>query len=351
MIPMTSQTTEKTRPFSRLGAAVIAIVIAIFASSAVAQNPPLSLADLLIGLRSKKVTLPEKNQILTAAVTERGITFVMTPEIEKELAATGADAALIAAIRTKNQPKPVATPTPKPVATPIPTPTPPDFSYFQRRADASLGKGELDAALTDYNKAVEMKNDDPTLYVGRGRTHFSLKSYDLSVKDFDKAIELSPKTAVAFLSRGASYEKLGDVQKALTDYKKAADLDPASEAAKNEVKRLEDEIVKATAKVAPPVEVVKPEFLNLGNLSASTAERMVMPTYSAMAKQSRISGKVTVDVELDVEGNVVSAKAASGHAMLRQSAEDAAKRSKFKPALFNQQPIKAKGVITYNFTL
>jgi periplasmic protein TonB len=70
-----------------------------------------------------------------------------------------------------------------------------------------------------------------------------------------------------------------------------------------------------------------------------------------MAKQSRISGKVTVDVELDVEGNVVSAKAASGHAMLRQSAEDAAKRSKFKPALFNQQPIKAKGVITYNFTL
>ena len=37
--------------------------------------------------------------------------------------------------------------------------------------------------------------------------------------------------------------------------------------------------------------------------------------------------------------------------MLRQSAEDAAKRSKFKPTLFNGNPIKAKGTITYSFTL
>jgi hypothetical protein len=37
--------------------------------------------------------------------------------------------------------------------------------------------------------------------------------------------------------------------------------------------------------------------------------------------------------------------------MLRQSAEDAAKRSKFKPALFNGNPIKSKGSITYNFSL
>jgi len=325
--------------------------IAFFATSAVAQNPPLSLADLLIALRSKKATLPERNQILTTAVTERGVTFTTTPEIEKELTATGADPALVAAIRAKST-KPVVVP--KPVATPIPTPAPPDFSYFARRAEASAGKGELDAALTDFNKAVEMKTDDPTLYVSRGRTLYGLKSYDLSVKDFDKAIELSPKTAVAFLNRGASLEKLGEVQKALADYKKAADLDTTNETAKNEVKRIEDALTKeaaAKAAAAKPVEVVKPEFLNLGNLSASNAERMVTPTYSAIARQSRVGGKVTVDVEIDLEGNVVFAKASSGHGMLRQAAEDAAKRSKFKPALFNNQPIKARGVITYNFSL
>jgi hypothetical protein len=37
--------------------------------------------------------------------------------------------------------------------------------------------------------------------------------------------------------------------------------------------------------------------------------------------------------------------------MLRSSAEDAANKSKFKPAMFNSRPIKGKGVINYNFSL
>ena len=67
--------------------------------------------------------------------------------------------------------------------------------------------------------------------------------------------------------------------------------------------------------------------------------------------KSQCIRRAGVEVELDAEGSVTKATATSGHAMLRQSAEDAAKRSKFKPALFNGKPIKAKGVITYNFSL
>jgi TonB family protein len=149
------------------------------------------------------------------------------------------------------------------------------------------------------------------------------------------------------------------VQKALTDYKAAANLEPTSEKAKAEVKRIEDKLAKdeedriaaereAAAKAAA---AVVPEFLNLGSLSAANADRMVTPTYPAMARQSRIVGKVSVDVELDEEGNVTKADATSGHAMLRQAAEDAAKRSKFKPANYNGKPIKAKGIIVYSFSL
>jgi outer membrane biosynthesis protein TonB len=54
---------------------------------------------------------------------------------------------------------------------------------------------------------------------------------------------------------------------------------------------------------------------------------------------------------LSDEGDVTSAKATSGHQMLRTSAEDAARRSKFKPATFNNKPLKGKGVIVYNFSL
>lgn len=78
---------------------------------------------------------------------------------------------------------------------------------------------------------------------------------------------------------------------------------------------------------------------------------MVTPVYSTVAQRSQVEGRVVVEVELDAEGNVVSAKAISGHQMLRNAAEDAAAKSKFKPALFDGKPIKAKGTITYNFAL
>jgi TonB family protein len=339
-----------------LAAAFLAMLFSAFAAVTAGQNPPLSLADLLIGLRSKKATLEERNQILTRAVTDRGVTFVNTPEIEKELIATGADTGMITAVRARSV-KPTPAPTPV-VVKPVATPTPADF--YSKRADASLANGEVDSALADYTKALEIKADDPTLYVSRGKALFTKKSFDQSVKDYDRAIELAPKTAVAFLNRGASHEKLGDVQKALSDYKSAADLDATNEAAKAEVKRIETQLAKEESDRKAKEEADKaeaarlaapPEFINLGGLSANEAIRLITPTYSPIARQSRVVGKVAVEVDLDEEGNVSDAKATSGHAMLRQSAEDAAKRSKFKPALFNGKPIKAKGTITYNFSL
>src|SRR4051794_33815710 len=90
--------------------AVMATLMMATASGLQGQTPQLSLADLLIGLRSKKVTLQERNRILAEAVRQRGITFSMSGEIEKELSTTGADKELIEAIKHKDAPeKPTAT--------------------------------------------------------------------------------------------------------------------------------------------------------------------------------------------------------------------------------------------------
>ena len=331
--------------------ATLATIVLLLTVAVQAQSPQLSLADLLIGLRSKKVSLPERNTILTDAVRQRGVTFTMTTEIEKELQTTGASTTLIEAIRDK-APKPVAVAIPKPVATPAPTPPPPDFSFYQTRAESNAGKGEFSLALADYTKSIEMKADNQVAYLGRGKTHFNLKSYDLSVKDFDRAIELNPKDSVAHFNRAVTYEKLGDAAKAMVDYQKAVDLDSANESAKAGLKRLKDAAAAAAAaeaaKNAPPP---PPEFIYLGTLTSAHATRMVTPTYSLVAQKSNIEGKVVVDVELDENGDVVSAKSASGPQMLRASAEDAAKRSKFKPGTYNNKPIRAKGAIVYNFSL
>lgn len=340
--------------------AVFFVAMLLFATFANAQaqapaKPQLSLADLLIGLRSTKLTMPEKNAMLTDAVKQRGVTFQMTPEIEKELETTGATPALIETIKLKAwsqvaKAAPSSTPAVvKPVATPVPTPTPPDFSFYQARADQSAGRGEFSAAIPDYDKSLELKANNPVAYVNRGKAHMGMKSYDLSLKDFDKAVELNPKDSVAYFNRGVSYEKLGDRKKAMADYQTAVNLDADNQIAKNELKRLKD--VEAAEAAAEAARNAPPEFVNMGTITSANAVKMVTPVYSPVAARTQIEGRVTVEVEIDVEGNVTSAKATSGHQMLRTSAEEAAKRSKFHPALFNNKPIKGKGVITYNFSL
>ncbi|MDQ3219122.1 MAG: TonB family protein [Pyrinomonadaceae bacterium] len=324
-----------------------------------AQQPQLTLADLLIGLRSKKVNVPERNAILAEAVKQRGVTFTLSVDIEKELSATGAAKTLLDAIREKAEPVKVS-PAPPPVAaaTPVPTPTPPDALFYQRRAEVSLGKGEFTLALADYNKAVELKADDAVAFLNRGKVHYNLKSFDKAVSDYDKSIELNPKGSVAYFNRGVSYEKMGNAQKAIVDYQRAVDLDAANETAKSNLKRLRDEeLAKAVVKTTPPVALPAPEpakapeSINMGNLGAASAVRMVTPVYSPIAHRSNIEGRVTVEVELNEKGEVVSAKAVSGHQLLRGSAEDAARKSKFKPAMFGTQAIKGTGSITYNFSI
>lgn len=333
-----------------------AFMFTALSTVAIAQQNQLTLADILIALRSKKATLPERNKILTEAVNARGITFSLSAEIEKELSVTGADKDLIDSIRQKSQIVKIAAVVPpvetKPKADPVPAP--PDFSFYEKRGDASILKGDFDAAVIDYTKAIEMNAEAVTSLLGRGVAYYNKKWYDLAIADYNKVIELNPKSSAAFANRGEAYEKKGNSDLAAADYKKALDLDPANESAKTNSTRLQAEQAKAMQKPEPIVPApttvpVIPEFVSLGQLTESSAIRMVKPIYSPIALKSNIGGKVIVDVEIDTEGNVTSAKTVSGHQFLRQNSEDAARKSKFKPAMVGNQAVKAKGFIVYNF--
>ena len=63
-----------------------------------------------------------------------------------------------------------------------------------------------------------------------------------------------------------------------------------------------------------------------------------------MAKQIGASGEVRVQVAVDGNGNVVSARAVSGHPLLRAAAENAARQSKMRIDAAN-----TTGQIVYNF--
>jgi len=71
------------------------------------------------------------------------------------------------------------------------------------------------------------------------------------------------------------------------------------------------------------------------------------PVYPQIAQRLHIHGTVNVQVVVDVDGKVISAKALSGIALLVAEAQKAALQARFSPTL----RAKASGVITYNFAL
>lgn len=105
-----------------------------------------------------------------------------------------------------------------------------------------------------------------------------------------------------------------------------------------------------TTQPPPPVKapVRKPFTQSLGVINGK-ASTLPHPPYPLAAKAVGADGPVNVQVTIDEEGTVVSARAVSGHPLLRKAAEDAAKRAKFTTTYLSNVPVKVTGVIIYNF--
>jgi Ca-activated chloride channel family protein len=90
--------------------------------------------------------------------------------------------------------------------------------------------------------------------------------------------------------------------------------------------------------------------LNVGLLN-SKALSLPKPLYPEAARRMRLEGAVRVLVSVDESGKVVSARAESGHMILRGAAIEAARQARFAPVLVSGQPVPVSGFITYTFGL
>lgn len=110
---------------------------------------------------------------------------------------------------------------------------------------------------------------------------------------------------------------------------------------------------KVGAEIAPPPPLKKETpaktVITTGGVVNGKATFLPPPPYPAPAAAVGASGTVSVRVLIDEKGDVASAKADSGHPLLRDAAEKAARRAKFSPTLLSGQPVKVNGVIVYNF--
>jgi arylsulfatase A-like enzyme/Flp pilus assembly protein TadD len=100
-------------------------------------------------------------------------------------------------------------------------------------AQAYGKKGDLDAAIAAYEKALTIDNEYVHIYTSLGDNYLSryLKtkdeaSYSQSIAHFKKAIELDPAYAPAYSGLGDVYAQVGDLMGAISYWEKALSLNP-----------------------------------------------------------------------------------------------------------------------------
>jgi protein TonB len=107
--------------------------------------------------------------------------------------------------------------------------------------------------------------------------------------------------------------------------------------------QIADEPPPPEAKPTPPRAPISGGVLN------GKAISLPKPAYPPIARAAHASGTVVVQVLIDENGNVLSAKAVSGHPLLQAVAANAARQARFSPTKLSGQPVKVTGVIQYNF--
>ena len=88
-----------------------------------------------------------------------------------------------------------------------------------------------------------------------------------------------------------------------------------------------------------------------GGVLNGKAISLPAPIYPEFARRARTGGLVEVEVVVDENGKVISARALAGPPSLRDVSVQAALRAQFSPTKLSGQPVKIAGRINYNFTI
>jgi TonB family protein len=86
-----------------------------------------------------------------------------------------------------------------------------------------------------------------------------------------------------------------------------------------------------------------------GGILNGKARSLPKPSYPQIARAAHASGQVVVEILVDERGCVKTARATGGHPLLQSAAVEAARQACFSPTRLSGQPVKVKGMITYNF--
>jgi tetratricopeptide (TPR) repeat protein len=97
---------------------------------------------------------------------------------------------------------------------------------WNNRGAARLHSGDINRAIADYNRALELSPRDADIYYNRGNALVAAGQYQDAINDYTRAAQLDPKFAEAVFNRGSAYAMLGQRDAAQADWTRAIALEP-----------------------------------------------------------------------------------------------------------------------------
>jgi tetratricopeptide (TPR) repeat protein len=106
---------------------------------------------------------------------------------------------------------------------------PRDAIAFFNRGNAYLSSGDLDRAIADYTRVIEIDPAYSPAYYYRGIANERREQLDRAIADFSKAGEINPRHSAAFHARARVHARGGQLTLAVRDAETAVFLDPFDE--------------------------------------------------------------------------------------------------------------------------
>lgn len=102
---------------------------------------------------------------------------------------------------------------------------PTSIIQYRERAFEALQKGEYEEAISNYNRAIELDQNDIVAYCNRGIVKYQNGQYQAAINDFNEAIYRGDNDAYTYFLRGVSKYMLEQYAAAIDDYDEAIRID------------------------------------------------------------------------------------------------------------------------------
>lgn len=102
---------------------------------------------------------------------------------------------------------------------------------FVRAANVHMSTGNLERAIEQYDRAIDLNPDNALYYYARGQARSRAREFGRALDDFHQATRLNPASSMAFFARGQAHAATNEYERAIEDTTEAIKLLPGNSAA------------------------------------------------------------------------------------------------------------------------